>query len=330
MVGAARSGGMTRCKGGEWWSRPRGAALQTRVARTRRAGPARYSVAAVDRALDLMEALARIGPATLATVSAEAGCTRTAGFRLLRTMEARGFAIQDGAGGSWRLGARLGGVGRAAAAQGGLQAVALPIMTALGKAQGEAVYLRVRDGLESETVAVYRPDGALRVYSEPGHRRPLHAGPGRLLLAHAPDHVQRHAVSQRLARFTASTRTDADWILSDMRRALARGWLVTTEEVEVGAVSIAAPVRDVGDQVVAVIFIAAPSLRMRPPRPRSLVGPVVETAARLSAALGATIPSEPAAAGSAATAAPPTRAARASLPPMTPSAQLQPRRSAEV
>src|SRR5208282_5519199 len=62
-----------------------------------------YNIAAVDRALDLLEALARIGPATLAALAEDAGMTRTAGFRLLRTMQARGFAIQDRARGLWRL-----------------------------------------------------------------------------------------------------------------------------------------------------------------------------------------------------------------------------------
>ena len=65
-----------------------------------------YNIAAVDRVLDLFEALARIGPATLAALAENAGMTRTAGFRLLRTMQARGFAIQDRARGIWRLGAR--------------------------------------------------------------------------------------------------------------------------------------------------------------------------------------------------------------------------------
>ena len=51
------------------------------------ATPARdYSIAAVGRALDLLEALSRIGPAPLAALADRARCTRTAGFRLLRTL----------------------------------------------------------------------------------------------------------------------------------------------------------------------------------------------------------------------------------------------------
>src|SRR5689334_5123061 len=87
------------------------------------AAPARdYSIAAVGRALDLLEALSRIGPAPLAALADRARCTRTAGFRLLRTLEARGFAIQDEARGMWRLGARWGVLGRAAVEQGALAA----------------------------------------------------------------------------------------------------------------------------------------------------------------------------------------------------------------
>jgi len=81
-----------------------------------------YNIAAVDRVLDLFEALARIGPATLAALAENAGMTRTPGFRLLRTMQARGFAIQDRARGIWRLGARWGVLSRAAANQGALGA----------------------------------------------------------------------------------------------------------------------------------------------------------------------------------------------------------------
>ena len=183
------------------------------------ATPARdYSIAAVGRALDLLEALSRIGPAPLAALADQARCTRTAGFRLLRTLEARGFAIQDEARGMWRLGARWGVLGRAAVEQGALEATAMPFLAALGKTCGENVYLRVRDGLESETIAIYQADPGLRLYSEVGKRQPLHAGSSRLLLAHAPEAVQTQVLAQRLPRFTPATRTDAAWIAADLQR----------------------------------------------------------------------------------------------------------------
>jgi len=245
-----------------------------------------YSIAAVDRALDLLEALARVGPAPLAVLAEDAGCTRTAGFRLLRTLQARGFAIQDDARGLWRLGARWGVLGRAAAEQGALAATAMPVLAALGQACGENVYLRVREGMESETVAIYQTDPALRLYTEVGKRGPLHAGASRMLLAYAPESVQTQVLAQRLPRYTPATRTDAAWIAADLQRIRTRGYLITSDEVVAGSVSVSAPVRDASGQIVAVLHISAPSLRMRSPRPRALVSQVAEAAAKLSQALG--------------------------------------------
>lgn len=247
-----------------------------------------YSIAAVGRALDLLEALARTGPATLATVAEAAGCTRTAGFRLLRTLQARGFAIQDEQRGVWRLGARWSALGRAAQDQGALAAAAQPYLAELGQALGENTYLLTRDGMQAETTAVFQADPALRVYANVGNRRLLHAGAARLLLAYAPEAVQTQLLAQRLPRFTPATRTDPAWIAADLQRIRARGYLITADEVHPGAVSVSAPIRDAAGQVAAVLSVTAPSMRMRPPRPRSLLPQVLEAAAKLSRAIGGT------------------------------------------
>jgi DNA-binding IclR family transcriptional regulator len=249
------------------------------------AGP-NYTIAALGRALDLLEAMARIGPASLAELAVEASCTRTAGFRLLRTLQARGFAIQDKARGAWRLGARWDTVGRAAATQGALAAAAMPHLEALGRTTGETVYLRVRDGLESETIAEFRPAEMLPRFSHVGERRPLHAGPGRLLLAHAPAAVQARVLAQRLPRFTPATPTDPRWIAGDLPRMRARPCFTSFGEIHAGAVTVAAPVRDASGGVVAVLSIAAASLRMRPSRAKTMAAPVIEAAAALSLCLG--------------------------------------------
>jgi IclR family KDG regulon transcriptional repressor len=246
-----------------------------------------YSIAAVDRALDLLEALARIAPAPLVALAESAGCTRTAAFRLLRTLEARGFAIQDEARGVWRLGARWAMLGQAAQDQGALLAAATPFLAELGQAVGENVYLRRREALESETLGVFQVDPALRVYTAAGDRKPLHAGAARLLLAYAPEAVQTQVLSQRLPRFTPATRTDPAWIAADLQRIRSRGYLITADEVTPGSVSVTAPVRDAGGQVVAALTVTAPSMRMRPPRPRALLPQVLDAAAKLSQALGA-------------------------------------------
>lgn len=245
-----------------------------------------HSTTAVNRALSLLETLARTGPVPLVVLADAAGCGKTAAFELLTTMQSRNFVIQDEGHGLWRLGARWAVLGSAASEQGALAATAMPYLAALGNATGENVYLRVREGMESETVAIYQTDPGLRVYTEVGKKMPLHAGSGRMLLAHAPEAVQTQVLAQRLQRYTPSTRTDPSWIAADLHRIRTRGFLITDSEVVAGTVSVCAAVRDASGQVVAAMLIGAPSLRMRPPRPRALMPAVVEAARKLSHALG--------------------------------------------
>lgn len=251
-----------------------------------------YRIASLGRALDMIEAMARIGPASLSDLATEAHCSRTAGFRLLRTLQERGFAIQDQARGSWRLGARWDSVGRAATAQGALAAAAQPHLQMLGRTTGEVAYLVTRAGMESETIAAFRPDDMLPHFARIGERGPLHAGPARFLLAHAPEVVQAHVLAQRLPRFTQGTPTDPKWIAGDLRRLRVRPWSVFTAELRPGTVAVAAPVRDSGGTVVGVIEIVAASHRMRAQRVRAISEPVFRTALALSAALGFKAPSE--------------------------------------
>ncbi len=242
---------------------------------------------AINRALDLLETLARTGPMPLPVLAEAAGFGKTAATDLLTTLQTRHFVIQDEANGVWRLGARWSVMGQAASGQGALAAAAMPFLVALGAAAGENVYLRIRQGMEVATIAVHQTDPALRVYTDVGTKMPLHAGTGRLLLAHAPESVQTQVLTQRLQRFTPSTRIDPKWIAADLHRIRQRGFLITDSEVIPGTVTVCAPVRDASGQVIAALLIGAPSLRMRPPRPRALMPAVVDAAQKLSHALGA-------------------------------------------
>ena len=242
------------------------------------ADPPAYAIGAVDRAVDLMLALARIGPASLTSLAEAAGCTRVNAFRILHTLEARGLAAQDGQRGPWRLGVGWMLVARAAAQQGVLRDAAATAMAALSASCGEPVMLIVRDGEQSEVVAVHSSAPAARLFAAPGDRLPLHAGPGRLLLAHAPVTIQRAVLTGRLARLAASTRVDAAWIAADLPRIRSRDWLVTRDEIADGAVTVSGLVRDDGGAVMATLSIVSSVVRMRPPRPHLLLSPLLTAA----------------------------------------------------
>jgi len=246
-----------------------------------------YTIAAVDRAIQLLELLGKIGPASLAQLAKEAGCTRTAAFRLLRTLSARGFAVQDGPRGNWRLGARLIALREAATAQGALASTAAPVLQQLARETGEPTYLLVRDDREAEIAAIHNEKSNVRPLGHVGMRRPLAAGAGRLLLAFAPDVVQAQVLAQPVPRYTPLTITDPHRIAVELGRIRTRGWLMTDGESITGTMSISAAIRDAAGRVGATVTIFGPTIRLRGRRGRELVPAVIKAAADISHLLGA-------------------------------------------
>jgi len=246
-----------------------------------------YSVAAVDRALDLIEALRATGPASLSDLALVAGCTRSAAFRLLQTLRARGYAQQDQTRGTWRLGARWLGISRAARFQQALSGLAVPYLRDASDRSGEHIYLLARTYLHAEVIAVQGASLPIRHYAEHGQLLPLHAGPGRLLLAHAPEAVRDHVLAQKLPKLAAATRADPAWHAAELPRLRARGWMLAADELIDGVTTLAVPVQDAAHEVCAVLCIMSASFRLRPPRPRDLASLLQSVAEALGAALGA-------------------------------------------
>jgi DNA-binding IclR family transcriptional regulator len=101
------------------------------------------------------------------------------------------------------------------------------------------------------------------VVSQVGSRLPMHAtGVGKVLLAHAPEEV-RAAVLANLRRITPYTVTQPGRLRDQLRRVLTDGYATTSEEMSLGACSVAVPVQAAGGEVVAALGFVVANLRQR-------------------------------------------------------------------
>ena len=136
----------------------------------------------LDRGLRVLEALAEAsGGLTVAELAERVGAPRTAGYRLVATLEAHGF-VRRGSDGRVRLG--LGVLRLARRVQPLLRESALPALRRLAEDLGATAHLTVAEGSEALAVAVVEPSWtdyhmAYRV----GSRHPLAQGAaGRAIL----------------------------------------------------------------------------------------------------------------------------------------------------
>ncbi|HEV2125144.1 MAG TPA: IclR family transcriptional regulator C-terminal domain-containing protein, partial [Chloroflexota bacterium] len=103
----------------------------------------------------------------------------------------------------------------------------------------------------------------------------------------------RVMAQRELIAFTPRTLVQAEEFRRHLGLVAARGWAVDDEEYALGLRCIAAPVRDAGGRVVAAIGISGPATRVTLERVETLAQQVVQTATRMSSALGFRADSDP-------------------------------------
>ena len=149
----------------------------------------------------------------------------------------------------------------------GLREIASPFLHDLYGATLATVHLAVRDGVEVLYVDRLSGHASVPVVSQIGSRLPLHAtGVGKVLLAHAPDAVQQVVSGEadpRDARTPSPSRVDCS---EQLRRVHIDGFAQTTEEMSLGACSVAVPIVRGDGPVVAALGIVVPSLKRDRPR----------------------------------------------------------------
>src|SRR5581483_8148858 len=210
------------------------------------------------RAFGVLEAFTPAAPTlTLSEIARRAGLPLTTTHRLVAELRRAG-ALERDADGSYRIGLRLWEIASLAPRGVPLREAALPFLEDLYEVTHENAQLGVREG--HDVVYIERIAGrrAVGVLTRVGGRFPLHAsGIGLVLLAHAPDAIQRAVLERPLQRFTDYTVTDParlERILSQIRRD---GVAISDRQVTDDALSVAAPITDSSGDVVAALSIVA-------------------------------------------------------------------------
>ncbi len=212
------------------------------------------------RVLGVLDAFSAARPElTLTEIGRRAGLPLSTAHRLVGELTGWG-ALERGDDGRYRIGLRLWEVGALAPRSLGLRESARPFLTDLQDVTGENVQLAVLDGRDAVYVERLSGRGAVNVSTRVGGRLPLHAtGVGLVLLAHAPPDLQEQVLAGPLRRYTAKTLCAPEEVrraLADVRRT---GVAVSDGQIELVALSVAAPVRGPRDEVVAALSVVVPA-----------------------------------------------------------------------
>jgi DNA-binding IclR family transcriptional regulator len=240
-------------------------------------------VHSVDRAISILQALARRGPMTVTDLAAELDIHKSTAFRLLATLEARGLVDQTSSRGKYQLGFGVVRLAERATGQRDLAVLARPVCEELAATVGETVNIVISDGSTITTIDQVMGSSAVTVVNWMGRRGSLHAtASGKVFLAHMPEDRLQSFLSKPLERFTGNTVVDAGQLRGQLEEIRETGYGITYEEDEVGLAAMAAPIRGLDGEIVATVAISGPVFRINDTTFASLAENVLLAATKIS------------------------------------------------
>lgn len=239
------------------------------------------------RGLAIIEAFGEAGEGlTLAEAARRTGISRASARRSLHTLEALGYASCDGH--RFRLTPRVLQLGFSYLRAGDLWSAAQEPMIELSETIQESCSAAVLDG--GEIVYVARVPTRNRVMSVTlgiGSRLPAVAtSMGRVLLASLPATERDRLLAQVAPRPGTAVMTGAA-LARELERVAAQGHALVDQELEPGLRSVAVPIRDARDRVIAALNVGTHAGRVSIERLRGEILPaLLSCAGQIHAALG--------------------------------------------
>lgn len=219
-----------------------------------------HRVRSVDRAIDLLKAVAESGGGhALTALARRCDLDRATAWRLLITLEAQGMVERDPRDGLFTIGPAVGELTTGPTRS--LVHTAQPLLERVSLETGEIACLGLVDGDEIHYVAEVIP---AIVTGQSWLRQPvsLHASSmGKAFLAYLDDAKVAELVGERPPRFTDTTITDISALHQELRRVRAQGYAVCRGELEEGQWGVAAALLGFHDEPVAVVCFWGPDGR---------------------------------------------------------------------
>jgi IclR family acetate operon transcriptional repressor len=238
-------------------------------------------VRAVDRALDILMAF-RAGDRQLSAseLLKRVDLSRPTLYRLLRTLELRGFIVSVGEPQRFQLGPSVAHLAHMWTSGLDLATLSQPLMRRLWEQTGETVALLVHHGEERVCVAEMPSAQPLSFKRGVGHSEKVILGAsGRVILAFAPDalhYIEGHIPQAQQKAY-----------LAELVRIREAGYAISRDELIRGAVAIAAPFFTAGSKVVGSLAVYGPSARVDDAQVRRIAQWLQEAAHELSQKAGA-------------------------------------------
>lgn len=246
-------------------------------------------VQSLDRALNIIEKLIEVQEGLGVTeLSNSLGLHKSTVYRLLATLNYRGYVKKDSENNRYKVGMKLLEVGSGALENLELRKEVKPYLQQIKKETGETVHLGILDDYEVIYIDKEETLATIRMHSKIGKRVPAHCTSlGKVFLAFSsPDLVEDMIRIKGLKKYTEDTITDQNEFKKHLQEVKDRGYAVDDQEMEEGIRCIAGPIFDYSGQIIAAFSISGPATRITEERMPDLFSIVKRYSDKISTSFG--------------------------------------------
>ncbi|MGH0241353.1 IclR family transcriptional regulator C-terminal domain-containing protein [Sinorhizobium meliloti] len=208
------------------------------------------------KGLKVIEAFTAERPKLSITEAADiAGFDRATTRRCLLTLWELGYASYDGK--FFTVTPRVLRLGTGCLASLPIPRIVQPYLDALSERIGQSSSVSILDETEIVYIARSAQRRVMSISLMPGSRLPAYCtSMGRVLLSDLNENDARAVLEKsKLVARTGKTQTDIDRLLADIRLTKERGFAAIDQEVEIGLVSVAVPLKSAAGRIVAAANI---------------------------------------------------------------------------
>ncbi len=250
------------------------------------------TVQALERGLLVLEALARLGGATLSALSEQVGLPASTTHRLLATLHGHGMVGFDDSVQEWSVGVGAFRIGSAYLVRTNLVDGSRRTLRDLMAKTGETANLAILENAHIVYVSQVETQNPIRAFFRPGTRSQMHvSGIGKALMAAMarPD-VEKILRATGLPGFTEKSLTTPEALFADLERSAARGWALDDEEHYAGMRCVAAPIYNAFGEAFAGLSVSGPLARFGDGDLAPIGEAVVEAAQTVTRLVGGRVP----------------------------------------
>jgi IclR family acetate operon transcriptional repressor len=248
-------------------------------------------IQSLDRGLAIMQTIAQLGrPVSIARLAETLQIDHSSVFRLVKTLEGRGFVAHDIGHRSYVLGPAVWRLSEQSTWIQNLVDMCRERLMKLAEDTGETAHIAVLQGKESLIVDNEMGNRAIGVAIHKGTSGLLHclSVAKALMVDFDREQLSRLLGQEPFPAMTRNTITSLDGMVDEIRKTKRRGYAVDDEEYHRGIRCLGAPIRDGTNNIVAGISISAPVDRLPRGRFKEVGEVVMRAAADISEKLGCT------------------------------------------